>query len=130
VVRRVRSLGLSSKIFGFIHDSIVADVAPGELRIMVDLLKYYMVTWTNAQYPWMKAKMVSEFEICPGWGYPCDLQWDGEDTYTVKGSSSAIYCLRRELAALGVLPKDTEVLESGAEVVKFTHRWPSLSEPF
>lgn len=127
-VRAFRKLRMQSKVFGFIHDSIIVDVAPGELALACDLLRKYMVDWTNEEYPWLTAKMVSEFELCPGWGYPMDMHVDG-DTYTAVGSPQAAYCLQRELTALGVTCVDSEE-KDGKETVTWLHRWQRLDAPF
>jgi len=67
--------GLRSKLFGFVHDAILVDVAPGELLDILDIQKTKMVDWINHEFVgWLKEiPVVSDIELCPGWGFPCSL---------------------------------------------------------
>lgn len=81
-------LGLKSQIFGFIHDAIVVDAAPGELFEVFRLLKYRMQTWTNEVLDWRKGvDITADFEIGAGWGFPLEVKdFDTErGTMTVQG---------------------------------------------
>jgi uracil-DNA glycosylase family 4 len=101
IIDEFHRLGMESKVFGFIHDAIVVDCAPGEWWSVVTIMKEAMTTWTNEEHKkWLKVPMVVDFDICPGWGFPCKLSWD-EETMSALGSELSIQRLLGEILASG-----------------------------
>lgn len=101
IVDEFHRLGMESKVFGFIHDAIVVDCAPGEWWSVVTVMKEAMTTWTNEEHKsWLKVPMVVDFDICPGWGFPCKLSWD-EGAMSALGSELSIQRLLGEILASG-----------------------------
>lgn len=108
--KEVKYLGLKSKVFGFVHDSIIADVYPGELWRMMELQKKFMMDWPNETYEWMDGLVKTDFEICTAWGLPCSVvNWAG-DEITVKGPAVNVELLWNELTRVDgvIITKEME----------------------
>lgn len=111
-------LGMKSLVFGFIHDAIVVDVYPGELFQVQAILHDKMTVWTEKEFPWLKVPMTADFDLCPGWGFPCDLTVV-DSTSTISGAPDRIYRVLRELRSLPykIESKDESVDKKGDPVV-------------
>lgn len=100
VIKELKVRGCKSTPFGFIHDSILIDTYPGEWWTVVTVLREKMMDWTNGIHEWLRVPMIAEFEICPGWGFPCDLSFD-ENMMIAEAPPVNISRLKAELKALG-----------------------------
>lgn len=88
---------LQSKIFGFVHDSIIVDVYPGEVWEVLDILNKSMVEWANETYEWMKGLVKADYEICTAWGLPCSVDKFEKEKVVVHGPEKNIMLLGIEL---------------------------------
>ena len=93
---------MRSKVIAFIHDSVMVDVAPGELWTVANLMKEKMEDWTNSTHPWIQAPMETDAEIMAGMGFPCSFALNKKDMMmTARGPDLNIMRLKIELARLG-----------------------------
>jgi DNA polymerase I-like protein with 3'-5' exonuclease and polymerase domains len=68
----------ASKLWGFIHDSILADTHPVELLGLMRLFSNVMLKSIPKEYPWITVPLDNEFEIGINWGSLCKAKLDGQ----------------------------------------------------
>lgn len=117
----VEKRGLKSKMFGFVHDSIITDIYPGELWEILDIKKDKMVRWVNSEWDWMTAPVTADYEICPGWGFPCTLTAHDGDQLSVTGSKMSTTLLINEVKRIGkIIDISSKIDDKGKEKVTVT----------
>jgi hypothetical protein len=92
----------SSRQWGFIHDSVQVDAAPGQIWSVVLSIQAGMVDYTNREFDFLKVPMRADFEFCPGWGFPLELTWEG-NVMRVTGPPLNLKAARREIRAMGAV---------------------------
>lgn len=65
VVRRLRKLGMRSRVIAEIHDCLVLDVHPAERDAVIDLCHRIMTVDIHDAFPWLNVPLAAEAEICP-----------------------------------------------------------------
>jgi hypothetical protein len=67
--------GLRSRIYGFVHDQILVDVAPRELDIIVPLQKDIMENRVKEIFTWLdNVPLDVSYEIGVNWGSPAQVE--------------------------------------------------------
>ncbi len=56
---------MKSKIIGQIHDSLVLDVHPSELRVVSQKLNYYMTEVVPKRFSWIMVPLKAEMDVAP-----------------------------------------------------------------
>ena len=106
-------LKCKSKTFGFIHDSIMVDAAPGEWWVVATILRDKLERWTNEAHPWLLVPMTSDTKIGASWGLSCALTIPGPDNcMVVSGDLLNVDRLQAEMLAYGgchVLSEDVTI---------------------
>lgn len=100
IVKEIEERSLRSLPFGFIHDAVVSDVHPGELWDILEIKKRRMETYLMQAFPWITVPIVAEFDICPGWGFPCEVKSFTNAEIHLAGPSPHMALLARETAHL------------------------------
>jgi DNA polymerase-1 len=116
----IERLNLQSKLFGFIHDAAISDVYPGELWEILKIKKRMMEDHLMQSYPWITVPLVASFDICPGWGFPCEVTRFNDSEIELVGPSPHVALLQREVAHLpGVRFEETgrKVDDKGVEEI-------------
>jgi len=74
---------MDSRVFGFVHDQIIVDVAPGELFGSFDVVKYSMEEGSVGlkESSWMTVPMVGDFAIGARWEGSLGIVRDGKSLY-------------------------------------------------
>jgi len=68
VNRRMRKLGMKSKVVGQIHDSLIADVVVEELGEYLEIVEKVTTVDLRKHYDWLVVKPEIEYEIAPANG--------------------------------------------------------------
>jgi len=77
---RLRKGGFKSRILGFVHDGIPADVYPGELFPMMHQFKKAMNDDLTEMYEWLTIPVKSDFKLGKTWGSTLEVK-DWRDGY-------------------------------------------------
>ena len=67
-----------SKLWAFVHDSLVFDVVPEEAVSLMAFTKKHLVEEIPRRFPWMVVPMVVDFQFGPNWGEQVDVTYDPE----------------------------------------------------
>ena len=101
---------MQSLLFGFIHDAAITDVYPGELWDVLKIKKRYMEDFLMESFPWITVPLVASFDICPGWGFPCEVKSFTDTEIDLVGPVQHMALLRQEVShLLGVSYEQTGV---------------------
>lgn len=101
---------MQSKLFGFIHDAAITDVYPGELWDILKIKKRFMESFLMESFPWITVPLVASFDICPGWGFPCEVKSFTDTEIELVGPAQHAALLQQEVSHLpGVTYEQTGV---------------------
>jgi DNA polymerase I-like protein with 3'-5' exonuclease and polymerase domains len=65
MTKRLEELEMDSKIVGQIHDSLIIDVHPDEVRDVYELVRKIGIDSLKENFPWINVPIEMEAEICP-----------------------------------------------------------------
>lgn len=65
---RIKEAGLKSLLIGFIHDSVLVDIYPGELATLYQIIYEEMNLNLSKRHPWFQVPVEVEFELGASWG--------------------------------------------------------------
>jgi hypothetical protein len=81
IYQAIKNKGLKTIIVGTVHDSILFDIYPGELPILIKMVKYICEVENRKFYPWIKCPIVIDATFGTSWGGCLDFSVD----YTEEG---------------------------------------------
>ena len=73
ICHRYDELGMSSKKFGFVHDSLETDVYPGELIKVMQIDYEFLVADPAISYDWLKCPLKIDYAFGSTWGHKFDV---------------------------------------------------------
>lgn len=99
IYHRMKAMNLRSKIFGFVHDSCIVDICPGELLQVCSVVYKEMFMMPQRLYPWLTLPLSVEFEIGMNWADKCEIimhdDWNG---FELIGNPGYVTSLQETLA--------------------------------
>jgi uracil-DNA glycosylase family 4 len=121
IYKFMKSEMMRSLFIGSVHDSILYDVAPGELPFLLKNVKYYAETYNNETLKWIKCPVKMDFTLSVSWGAACDLSLDN---ISDSGFSGKITGGKRDLQILKLTLEKSysvkvEVIEETEEELTF-----------
>jgi len=78
--KAMKRKGLKSIIVGSVHDSILFDIYPGELPLLIKMVKHICETENLRLYPWIECPIVVDFTLGTSWGGCLDFDVVYTDT--------------------------------------------------
>lgn len=96
----IKRRNLNTIFVGSVHDSIIYDIAPGELCDLVTLLKYYGEKVPLQKYKWLKAPIRLDISIGTSWGNAADIELYDYSPEFIKGKMTA---KRKDIRALALV---------------------------
>lgn len=78
VSKFLKKYRMKTKIINEVHDSILADVVPSELKNYIEICQRVMTRLLSEQYPWLVLPMQVEFDVAP-----IDRPWSEKKSYKV-----------------------------------------------
>lgn len=128
----IKSRGLRSIIIGSVHDSILVDIYPGELPIMVKAMKYICEVDNRNLYRWIKCPLVMDLGIGASWGGCIDIDSVASDDNNLILNGKGLRKDFNTLIAYGercynmqyTIVKETEITSFPADkAVKDKYEW-------
>lgn len=94
---------LQSKIFGYVHDSILVDCPVPELFNVAQHANYFMTDALRKDYPWITVPLKADCEIGATWGNLMGLSWNSPNAFTLQGGMENWRLIKRRLLSGGSL---------------------------
>ena len=79
IYRNMKKRGMKTILIGSVHDSILFDIYPGELPMVVKLVKHACEVENMRMYSWIKCPIVVDATIGLSWGGGIDFKVSYED---------------------------------------------------
>lgn len=118
---------LESKLWAYVHDSVVFDVIPEEAAFLMQATRTHLVDQIPHRFPWMIVPMVVDFQFGPNWGDQCDCAFNFEtgDISLEGEKDTLVEVVDRFGDCIGnaQYQGDWEVLAAEGKKIKISGKW-------
>jgi uracil-DNA glycosylase family 4 len=91
LAEEMESLGMKSRVIGSVHDSIVVDAYPSEIKNVMKLLKKNLVERSNNVYDWLDGMPIAaDFSCGESWVGSFDYSTEDYTSFQIKGREKDI----------------------------------------
>jgi len=120
IQKRFDEEGLRSLIVATIHDSIMVDVYPGEMQIVMEIMHDEMVVQIPERFEWIKGVLPkTDFEFGVNWQAMTDIETQTDLSYKIKGEFKDIKGNLKQLYLCG----DVEQLDAYVDADSPENSW-------
>jgi len=110
VQKAINQMGLKTKIFNFVHDSLMLDYYPTEVEIIYHICRYYMEEYPKTIFPFASiVPLRADFEIGIKWGDQVEYKYFPSGLY-IEGNDHCIQEVLPRFVAVGYRLRDIQNL--------------------